>query len=119
MDNSNDFCIDNNSLKIMLEMKQTNEEFFNYLQSIIDRNNQMKLQYIDEKNLYIIEEYNNNIILIKDFIENLLKDINNNIKEKQCLDELECIHELEEDDIDIDLDTSQRIIYCTKCYKTF
>jgi hypothetical protein len=114
MDNDNN----NNSLKIMLEMKQTNEQFFNYLQSIIDRNNQMKIEYIDEKNLYIIEEYNNNIVLIKDFIENLLNDINKNIKEK-CHHDLECLHEIEEDDIDIDPDTSKRIKYCVKCYKIF
>jgi hypothetical protein len=113
-----------NALNIMLEMRKMNEQFFNYLQSIIERNNQMKIEYINEKNLYIIEEYNNNIILIKQFIENLLTDINKNIKEKciyelECIHELECLHELEEDDIDIDPDTSKRIKYCIKCNKTF
>ncbi len=34
-------------------------------------------------------------------------------------DEMECIHKIEDDYIDIDEDTSKPIRYCVKCEKTF
>lgn len=99
------------SVEILLEIKKINTNFHEYLMDILDKNAKLKDKYANH-NSYIIDEYSNNITFIKEFVERFLTDINDKI-------DTSCVHDLEEDDIDITPDLSKRIIYCKKCEKTF
>ena len=101
------------SVEILLEIKKINTNFHQYLMDILYKNDKLKNKYANQ-NSYIIDEYSNNITFIKEFVERFLIDINNKIESNTS-----CIHDFEEDDIDITPDLSKRIIYCKKCEKTF
>ena len=67
------------SVEILMEIRKLNINFHEYLIDLLDKNVKLKDKYANY-NSYIIDEYCNNITLIKDFVEIFLTDINNKIE---------------------------------------
>ena len=67
--------------------------------------------------LEIYKYLNNKKVLINSY--DIIKKINELTKLLEIVIKENCQHEYEYDDIDISLDTSQKICYCKKCMLTF
>jgi hypothetical protein len=101
----------NKNLQLLFKMKQKNKKFYYNLiddiSSINDINTSSNIN-INIKNL--IDDYINDISSIKEMVKQYIIDIDKLICNT-------CIHEIEEDDIDIG-ESSKRIKYCKICEST-
>jgi Mg2+ and Co2+ transporter CorA len=103
------------NIQLLLKLKKQNENFYNYLIDVINTIKEIKSSCCSndvETNIKnLLDDYNNDIDSIKELAKHYVKDINSLINET-------CIHEIEEDDIDIG-ENSKRIKYCKICEITF
>lgn len=89
-------------------------ERMKFFLNIIDDYEQLKNYPISDKITEIIYQYRQNINKFNEISTNsnsLLKQLNNLINKN-------CMHKWEHDYIDIDLDRSKKIIYCSECHTT-
>ena len=86
------YCV--NSINIFKEI--LNDKKTPLLKNLIETYNSSELKYTKDVNV----------------IKTFLIEINKQIKAT-------CVHEYVEDYIDVDLDTSKKITYCSICYSTF
>lgn len=107
-------------INILLEIKKINTNLYKYLTDITDKIIEIKSMYsnsnkneykLNTEITYLLDEYKINIISVKEFVNQFNKDLDIQINET-------CIHDIEEDDIDIG-EQSKRIRYCTICETTF
>ena len=79
----------------------------------------MNDEYKENDNVYLeLYKYlNNKKVMINSY--DIIKKINELTKLLEIVIKENCQHEYEYDDIDISLDTSQKICYCKKCMLTF
>jgi esterase/lipase len=105
----------NKNIHLLLKLKHKNEHFYNNLIDLINSMKEERIKkttnVISDNIVNLLNEYTNDIISMKEFIKHYIKDIDSLINET-------CIHEIEEDDIDIG-ENSKRIKYCKICETTF
>lgn len=105
----------NNNIHLLLRLKNKNEHFYNNLIDAINTMKEVKTTFsystISNNIEKLLDEYIDDLKIINEFIKHYEKDINSLINET-------CIHEIEEDDIDIG-ENSKRIKYCKICEITF
>ena len=103
----------NNQLNYELVLQQINKLNYNLDLHLKHLNENVNL--LKEKNIMInpiINNYNYHLNCLQEYLYNSLLDINFKINNL-------CIHQIEEDYIDITPDKSMKIVYCKKCEKSF